>query len=101
MSRKEVTSEQSPIVKMMTVGESVQGWLLRIRDGKYNEMYDFVDEDGKTFSVPHQSDLSQKLCRIPYKTFVEITLVEIKPLKGGNTYKEYKVVIDDELKFPE
>ena len=96
MAYAEVKPESAPIIKLMKSGESVTGYYLRQREGKYDSLYDFMGLDGKMFTMAHQSDLSQKMCRIPYKYLCKITLKTVHQTKGGNTFKEFEILADPE-----
>ncbi len=116
-AKNEVKQDDEPVTWMdfSTVGASYAGILEQVKDSnkyKYKEkvngvdtekpspIYTFRSEEGLKLIVIATTDLRNKLKPVPVGSYVEMTFLGKKPSKVGQPFKEFKVMVDEEGKFP-
>lgn len=94
-----VEPKSAPIIKLQKIGEFREGHFMRIREGQFGKLYDFIDSKGEPFTMAQQSDLIPKMQQIPYGTWTRIEFLKTTPTKGGNEMKVFLVQIDKSKNF--
>lgn len=99
MPYENVEPKSAPIIKLQKVGEFREGYFMRIREGQFGKLYDFMDSKNEPFTMAQQSDLLPKMQQIPYGTWTRIEFIKLEPTKGGNQMKKFHVQIDKSKNF--
>ena len=99
MPYKTAEPEQTPIIKFEKIGEVHEGYYLRNRKGKFGILYDFITEDGKSFTIKNYADVLQKFAIIPEGCYVKITFEKTIQNKQDNPMFIFKIEYDTENRW--
>jgi len=78
--------------KFTDVGDQVEGILTKKGTSSFGTgSYTVALDDENSVSILGSVGLDQKLAGIPEGTLIRATLIELKPLPGGKTFKVYQV----------
>lgn len=96
MSYKTVDPPHAPIIKFEKIGQKTEGYFLRSRKGQFGILYDFIDDDGKSFTIKNYADIVQKMAVVPEGVKVKITFVETIVNKQQNPMFIFKIEMDEQ-----